>query len=189
MKGEDLLSEICDLAGVNFDQLPQTMVCRWFPMGSTSEGRPSEWKWNEAPPGNPAFLIFALFQDTDEIRVYCIVNASANVPDGKKMQPPRRITLTKISPVMTAENMHPDVFKEEIAKEFQLLAELGADEIEREQIVGWLRSTNQLALAQAIEDGAHEGWEPPDEPDETEPEERGVQAEPAPPEAAKTVQP
>jgi hypothetical protein len=178
MKTEDLAAEICDVAGIDPDQLAHTMVVRWFPMGlldKNGQPTPSVWTRGTAPPGNDSLIIFGMFQDTDEVRVYCLVNAAAPLTEKQKAQPPRRITLTKISPVMTSEDMALDVFKEEIAKELQLLAEIGADEIERDQIVGWLRSQNQLAVAQSIESGVHEDWEEEEEkPEEKAPEAQAI---------------
>jgi len=82
----------------------------------------TDFKHGEPNPLNPSMLIFRIFEDATEIRIYCLQVAEPSKEAGSVAYPPSCYHLQKSARVYTAHSMSFALFKEEIANELQKLA-------------------------------------------------------------------
>jgi hypothetical protein len=111
---EDLEKDILERAGIERrDDLPITVEAAWG--GET-------YQTGEEHPKEP-FLIYAIYQDADEIRLYALPKPAQNggSEKDKLRRNPSRFTLTKTARTAVVEVMTMDVFADANALELRWL--------------------------------------------------------------------
>lgn len=121
-------------AGVSLGDVPILTKYLWFPtpqsggtlptiieMGSSDGAEPAEI------PVKPGFIVFGMFQDTDEIRVYALAKATKDA--NGRPNPPHRLSLSKHAPIIGVEIMALEVFIDEVANELREASSSTSDEI------------------------------------------------------------
>lgn len=115
----DVMAEILERAGLeNINEVPLGTQFSW--------GKQGVWSAEGPVPivGFEQFFIFAMFQNTEEVKVYAVPK---DAPAGSL---PHRFTLCKRSPAYFVEIIRSkDVFVDEIAKDLIELAMNGAEQL------------------------------------------------------------
>lgn len=133
MDAASLWKAVQETAGVELSEVPILAKYLWFPTPQSGGIAPTiiEMGENEIPV-KPGYVVFAMFQDTDEVRVYAL--ATTVTDKAGKPNPATRLTLSKHQAIIGVEIMALDVFIEEVANELEMLApDEGPDEEEEEE--------------------------------------------------------
>jgi hypothetical protein len=120
---EVLEADILQRAGIEKrDDLPVTIECTW---GVNTDGSPRVFQVGEPHPLLPEHLVFAIFQNPAELRIYSLCpqknGAAAKSPKEEMRTNPTRMTLVKTSRCTMTEIMVLDVFVESIAQDLIVL--------------------------------------------------------------------
>jgi hypothetical protein len=132
----DVVDRIEKLSGVNFLLLPIGCAYMWFGTvnvkdGIASPGPPTVFVPGTRSPLDKTFTVIAMYQNEDEVRVYCVPTEDAAAaeeanavkekrkPDMASALRPKRYTLMKLSPTFFVEQMINETFQAEIAAELR----------------------------------------------------------------------
>jgi hypothetical protein len=118
----DITKEIVVKAGIQGVDIAGIHKAVWFqgPWTSTEEG--TDIRHGGPFPLNPGLNVFRIFEDEDELRVYCLQGADANgKPKGEEI-PPSCYRLNKRARTYTASAMTLLLWEDEIAREFRMQA-------------------------------------------------------------------
>lgn len=130
---EVLEADILERAGIEKrDDLPITIECAW---GANPDGSPRMFSVGEAHPLLQGHLVFAIFQNPTEIKIYSLHPQVNGAPPKAPSSPaeaarmakeemrtnPSRTTLVKTSRCWVTEIMVLDVFVESIAQDLIML--------------------------------------------------------------------
>lgn len=128
----DLANEIALEAGIEGIEVPGIPKAVWFrgPWSATAEG--TDIRHGSPLPMNPMLVVFRMFEDAGEIRVYCLSLSKSPTEKGDDA-PPSCYKLNKASPVYTAHSMSLSLFRDEVAGELRRLAGFD-DEIEDDEV-------------------------------------------------------
>lgn len=154
------------------DELDRDWRVSWFPApGKTT---PRNLDLGQRWPANPYLLIYLIFGDEDEARVYCYpemtvertsaeacasflkdhnVTKKEDLP--KHLLMPTLFRLSMTAPVYRASSMTSDRFAEKIVEEFEEAAGDDRAVEERILVVDWLRKQGAESIANAIENEEH----------------------------------
>jgi hypothetical protein len=120
----ELSKKIVAQSGTEDIDIPMLATIQWFAGPWDATAPMTVIRHNETFPLNPAMLIFAMFQDDDEFRVYALPIKASTPP-----MPPTRYRLSKTNRVFSAESMSLGVFEEEMVDELQVLAGISEDPV------------------------------------------------------------
>jgi hypothetical protein len=120
---QDLWAEIEGKANCKLGDAPVTLRFVWFP--ASPGGEPTVFSVGNAVPIKQDFLVFAIFHDADEARVYALPKVPKSDPTGL----PARLVLSKHAAIVASEVLHPDVFVEVLAEELSDAAIFGDDDM------------------------------------------------------------
>lgn len=101
---------------------------------------PTDWRVNGPVPFNAGMVVFAIFEDADEARVYALPAAEA---DAKSLGPPTLYKLSKLSqvPLFSQQSLSLEAFKEAVANEWLAVEEdFTTAEKERDAVLEYLES-------------------------------------------------
>lgn len=142
-KQVDVMAEILERAGLeDINEVPLGTTFAW--------GKAGVWTSEEPVPltGYSEYMIFAMFQSAEEVRVYA-------VPKGVAGKAPVCFTLCKRSPAYFVELIRSkDVFVDEIAKDLVLLAMRGNVKEDDEQGRLWTACMASALTRLSIVDAA-----------------------------------
>lgn len=154
----ELAKAIEEESGLDISQLPQIGRFVWharrtpvevsllFPLAQTAADQqelldsmnPTVWKVNDVVPFSSGMLVFAIFEDVDEARVYAVpVDQSA----GKNSGPPTLYRLSKLGSagIWSQQTMTEDAFKTAIANEWLAVdQDARTPEDEREDVIAYI---------------------------------------------------
>lgn len=159
---KEMAEEIERRAGVEISALPITSQYVWF---NNPKGDPTQFKiGEECPLSGSGAIVLGLFENDTEMRVYAVQPGS----DPTSASPPLRFSLHKTSPTFSTAQMGFDLFLDEMASEWSVVAsDVTTAEKERELVVEFLRSQGPAIFAvdaaDLIEAGAHEEDDEDDE--------------------------
>lgn len=118
----DITKEIVIKAGLQDVDIAGVHKAVWFqgPWASSDEG--TDIRHGQAFPLNPGLNVFRIFEDEDELRVYCLQGADeSGKPKGADI-PPSCYRLNKRARTYTATAMSIMLFEDEVAREFRVQA-------------------------------------------------------------------
>jgi hypothetical protein len=162
---KELWTEVAGRSGVSLEDLPMVSQYVW----PAPEGVMSFTIGKKSPFNSPA-LVFAIFVDGDEARIYTLPS-----PDAKEEQKaPKRYILQSAGRFGTSA-MPLDTFLDEVSEE---VGDLDPVAEERELVASYLEGKALQSLADEIRDGAHLDQEDELAPPEEEPAARAPSAAP-----------
>lgn len=173
---QDFFKYVQENAVSDIDELPKVGSVGWFgPNGGLiyfEVGKPN--------PYDPFSLVFAIFQDGDEFRLYQLPGAIPKEPEKAKdwrVRPPSRWTLSRLAPTYAAEAFpHLDAMADAVLEEWDQVGEgMTSADAELELVLAHLEAAGPLTTRQELIDeltatlhrGAHDGADD-DEDDEPE---------------------
>jgi hypothetical protein len=130
---QDLWRMAEEEAGVVLGEVPIMIKYLWFPTPQSGGKNPTLFEVGVDEKGNPkeiplkpGFIVFGMFEDADEVRVYALATSPQDAQG--KPNPPHRITLSKHAPVAGVAIMAIGVFVSAIADELLMLAGIDPDD-------------------------------------------------------------
>lgn len=124
-----LWAAIEKMADVKLGDVPILTKFLWFPTPQTAGKTPTIFEMGpDDIPLKPGYLHFAMFQDSEEVRIYGIAREIKD--EEGRPNPPLRLTLSKHAPLCGVEIMALPIFVNEVADELIMLDE---DEEEEEE--------------------------------------------------------
>lgn len=117
MNSIELEEKIEERSGVDFD-VPKLAHFVWF---QGPNGVPTVFTVGQPLPFKAGAVVYAMFRSDDVVNVYAL-GSSPKAEDKTPPMPPSRYTFSCSAPTYTVEVMTLDVFIDEIADEYQMLA-------------------------------------------------------------------
>ena len=113
----DIMTAAVRKAGVQGTETTGLYKVMWYGGPWDAAKTFTDIKHGEPLPINPSMLVFRIFEDSDEVRVYCIQTEEAK--DGEKSYPPSCYHLQKSARVYSAHSMSLTMFIGELAEELR----------------------------------------------------------------------
>lgn len=147
---EDVVKKIESEVGFDITATcPMQDLAVWFPQ--TPGGPPTEFRAGDPMPFSGKYLVFQMFEDESEIRVYCIPSKDAD-PSKMKETLPRLFRLSKRAPTFTAATIFSsDTLVRLIATDWTMVAgDLTPLEREREKVADFVESQKEVTGADVL---------------------------------------
>lgn len=177
----EFTDKILDGVGADINDLPRSSSMLWLGPG----GSPVFLEVKKAVPFDPSSFVVAIFHNDAVVRVYTLpLKQPTPVPDGWKVRPPQRYTLSRTASTYVCDEMSLDTMADEIVEEWnQLALEMSSADIELEAVKDYIEglppTTTLGQLIEMLDAGLHH-----EEEEETEIVENGATVPAPPPPAA-----
>jgi hypothetical protein len=113
----DIMTAAVRRAGVQGTETTGLYKVLWYGGPWDAQKTYTDFKHGEPNPLNPSMLIFRIFEDSEEVRVYCI--QTEDPKEGEKAFPPSCYHLQKSARVYSAHSMSLTMFVNELAEELR----------------------------------------------------------------------